>query len=64
MAVKTDEVTVNAALLELMPLAEAVTIVLPCVSVDAIPLPLSVATMVLLDAHVTDPEMLPELPSE
>jgi hypothetical protein len=64
MAVKIGAVTVKVALFEVTPLAEAVTVVLPCASVEAMPLPLSVATVVLLDAQVTDPETLPVLPSE
>ena len=56
--------TVKIALFEVTPFAEAVTVALPCARVEATPLPLSVATAVLLDAHVTDPEILPELPSE
>lgn len=58
-----DAVTVKFALLELMPLADAVTTVLPSARVVAMPLALKVATNVLLDAHVTEPETLPVLPS-
>lgn len=64
MAVNAGAVTVKVALLEVMPLAEAVTVVLPCANVEAIPLSLSVATVALLDSQATDPETLPELPSE
>jgi hypothetical protein len=60
----TGAVTVKVALLELIPFADAVMIVLPSAKVDAMPLEFSVATEVLLDTHVTDPETLPELPSE
>lgn len=64
MAVNAGAVTVKVALLEVMPLVEAVTVVLPCANVEAMPLALSVATVALLDSHVTDPETFPELPSE
>lgn len=63
-AVNTGAVTVNAALLEVMPFAEAVMVLLPCASEEAMPLAFSVATVVSLDIQVTDPEILPELPSE
>jgi len=63
-AVNTGAVTVKTALLEVMPFAEAVIVVPPCARLEAIPLALSVATEVLLDAQVTDPETLPVLPSE
>ena len=63
-AVKTDEVTAKVALLEVMPLADAVTVVIPCTRLDAMPLAFSVAIVELLDTQVTDPETLPELPSE
>ncbi|MCR4305123.1 MAG: hypothetical protein NUV63_13035 [Gallionella sp.] len=60
----TGAVTVKVALLELMPFAEAVMVVLPCASDDAMPLAFNVATEVLLDAQVTDPDTLPVLPSK
>jgi len=63
-AVNTGAVTVKVALLEVMPFTEAVTMVLPCARLEAIPLAFSVATVVLLDAQVTEPEILPVLPSE
>lgn len=62
--VNTGAVTVKVALLELTPFAEAVTVVLPCARLVAMPLAFNVATVVLLDAQVTDPETLPVLPSE
>jgi hypothetical protein len=64
MVINSGTVTVKVALLELIPFADAVMIVLPSAKVDAMPLEFSVATEVLLDTHVTDPETLPELPSE
>ena len=63
-AVNTGAVTVKVALFEVMPLADAETVVLPCARLEAMPLALSVATVVSVDAQVTDPETLPELPSE
>lgn len=56
--------TVRVALLEVTPFIEAVMVVLPCAKVEAMPLAFSVATVVSLDAQVTDPETLPVLPSE
>jgi hypothetical protein len=56
--------TAKVAMLELMPFIEAVTVVLPCAKDKAMPLAFSVATAVLLDAQVTEPEMLPVLLSE
>lgn len=64
MAVSALALTVKVALLEVMPLAEAVTVVLPCASVEAMPLAFSVATVALLLAQVTDPVTLPVVPSE
>lgn len=64
MTVNTGAVTVKAALLEVTPFAEAEIELVPCVRDEAMPLAFSVATEVLLDAQVTDPETLPELPSE
>ena len=63
-AVNSGAVTVKVALFEVMPLADAETVVLPCARLEAIPLTLSVATAVLLDVQVTDPETLPVVPSE
>lgn len=63
-AVNAGAVTVKLALLEAMPFADALIIVLPCAKVDAMPLTFSVATAVLLDTQVTAPETLPVLPSE
>lgn len=63
-ASSSDEVTVRVALLEMRPLAEAVTVVVPCANVVAMPLALMVATVALLDDQITEPEMLPVLPSE
>ena len=63
-AVSADAVTVKLAVLEVRPFAEAVTDALPSAKVDAMPLMLSVAIVVLLDAQVTDPEIFPVLPSE
>ena len=63
-AVSSRAVTVRVALLEVMPLYEAVMVVLPCARVEAMPLLFSVATVLSLDAQVTDPEMLPVWPSE
>lgn len=64
MTVNSGAVTVKVALLEVMPFTEAVTEALPCARVDAMPLAFSVATVVLVDTQVTDPEILPVLPSE
>lgn len=53
-AVNTGAVTVNVALLEATPLAEAVTVVLPTATPVATPVALlTVATPVLLDAQIT-----------
>lgn len=53
-AVNAGAVTVNVALLELTPLAEAVTVVLPTATLVATPVvPLIVAILVLPDAQVT-----------
>lgn len=60
----TGAVTVNVVLLELIEFADAVIVVLPCASEEARPLLFNVATPMLLDAQVTDPEILPVLPSE
>jgi|CXWL01.1.fsa_nt_gi hypothetical protein len=63
-AVNAGAATDKLTALDVMPLAEAVISVVPCAKVDAIPLPFNVATVALLDAHATDPEMLPVLLSE
>ena len=63
-AVNTGAVTVKVALLEVTPFNEAVTVVLPCDKVEAMPLAFSVETVELLDVQVTEPETLPKLPSE
>ena len=63
-AVNTGVVTVKVALLEVMPLAEAAMVVMPCARLEAMPLVLTVATVALLEDHVADPETFPELPSE
>jgi hypothetical protein len=57
-------VTVNVVLLEVMPFAEAVMVVVPCVREEAMPLAFSVATVVSLDVQLAEPEMLPDVPSE
>jgi hypothetical protein len=64
MAVNAGAVTDKFTELDMMPLAEAVIAVVPCAKVDAMPLPFKEATVALLDAHATDPEILPVLPSE
>ena len=63
-AVNVGAVTVSVALLDVLPLSVAVTLDAPCSNVDATPLVLTVATLVLLDAQVTDPEIFPVLASE
>ena len=62
-AVTAEAVTFKFALLEVMPFWVAVMVLLPTAKVEAMPLALSVATLPLLEAHVTDPETLPVLPS-
>lgn len=62
-AVNAGAVTFNVVLLEVKPANEAVTVVLPCAREEAMPLPLIVATLVLLDDQMTDPEILAVLPS-
>jgi len=62
--VKAGAVTFKVTLLEFTPLAEAETVVAPTASVDAIPVPFTVATEVLEDAQTTDPDISPKLPSE
>ena len=64
MAIAVSADAVKLAVLEVRPFAEAVTDALPSAKVDAMPLMLSVAIVVLLDAQVTDPEIFPVLPSE
>lgn len=63
-AVNAGAVTVSAAPAEVMPLIEAVIVVAPCARVLAVPLAFRVATAVLLDVQVTEPETLPLLPFE
>lgn len=63
-AVNVAGVTVSVALFEVTPFADAVTDVLPCAKLDAIPLLLSVATVVFVDAQITEPDTLPVLLSE
>lgn len=60
----TGAVTVSAALLEVRPPVEAVTVVLPSFREDAVPLPFIVATALSVDAQIADPERLAVLPSE
>lgn len=63
MAVNTGAVTVKVTLLAVMPLDDAVTVVLPCANVKAV-LEYIVATAVSLDDQITDPETSPVVPSE
>lgn len=63
-AVNSGAVTVNVALLEVTPFANALMVVVPWASADAMPLALGVATVVLLEVQVTDPDTLPVVPSE
>jgi hypothetical protein len=60
----TGAVTVKVALLEVTPFAEAVMLLLPCASEEAMPLAFSMATVVSLDAQLAEPEMSPVVPSE
>ncbi len=60
----TGAVTVKVELLEVMPFAEAVMVLVPSASAAATPLPLSTTIEVLLDVQVTAPEALPVVPSE
>ena len=62
--INSGAVTVNVALLEVIPVVEAVTVVLPSAREDASPLPFIVATAVFEDDQMTDPERLAELVSE
>ena len=64
MAVNSGAVTVKVALLEVTPLADAVMVVLPCAKLVAMPVEFNVATAVLLDAQLTEPETLADTPSE
>jgi hypothetical protein len=57
-------VTVNVTGVEVIPPVEAVTVVLPCAKVVATPLALIVATEVLVDAQITEPDTSAELVSE
>ncbi len=63
-AVNAASVTVNVALFDAKPLAEALTVVVPLVLEVKTPLPFIVATAVLVDVQITDPEASDELPSE
>jgi hypothetical protein len=47
-----------------MPLADAVIVLTPCTKLDATPTVSTDATIVLLEVHTTDPEMLPVVLSE
>lgn len=60
----TCAVTVNVTLLEVTPFNDALTMVVPTVRAEAMPLELSVATAVLLEAHVTGPKILSVVLSE
>lgn len=62
MAANTGAVTVKVAVLDVTPLDVAVTLLLPCAKVDALPLVFIVATDVLLDDQVTDVVTLPVVP--
>lgn len=57
-------VTVKVAVLELTPLNEAEMVLMPGVKVEAMPVAFNVATAVLLETQVTEPETLPVVPSE
>lgn len=63
-AVNSGAVTVNVALFEVTPFANALMVVVPWARADAMPLALGVDTVVLLEVQVTDPDMLPVVPSE
>lgn len=63
-AVSAGAVTVNVATLEFTPFAEAVTLVVPCAKLEAIPLVFKVATVVALEVQITDADALPVVPSE
>ena len=60
---KTGAVTINVAPLDVMLPEVAVMDVVPCVRVAAMPLALTVAMAVSLDAQVTEPERSPVEPS-
>lgn len=64
MAVSTGAVTLTVAVFEILPPNEAVIVVLPNAKPVTIPLGLTVATAVSLETQVTEPEMLPVVPSE
>lgn len=64
MAVNAGALTIRVELLEVMPLNDAVTVVLPCPREDATPLAFSEATAVSLEAQTTDPDTLPVVPFE
>lgn len=63
-AVNTGGVTVNVALLEMMPLVEALIFVVPIARLLALPVLLSVTTLGVSDDQITEPETLPALWSE
>ena len=63
MAVSDLWVTVKATRFELMPPSDAEILLLPCANVEAMPLLLMVAMVVLLDDQVTVPEIFPVVPS-
>lgn len=63
MAVKAAGVTVSVTLVAEIPFSDAPTVLVPCASVLATPLALTVATAVLLDVQVTEPDTLPVVPS-
>lgn len=63
MLVNTGAVTVSVALFEFTPPSEAVMVLLPMLSPEAIPLAFSVATAVLLECQATEAEMSPVLAS-
>jgi len=64
MPVNTGAVTFRVEMLEVMPFNEAVSDVVPSDRPVAMPLALTVATAMSEEAQVTEPEMLPEVPSE
>lgn len=63
-AVSAGAVTVKVALLEVMPLNTAVTLVVPCANEAAIPVAFTLATAALPDTQVTEFEILPVVESE
>ena len=59
MELKAAALTVSVAEFDVKPRAEAVIVVVPAPSVDAIPVEFIVAIVVLLDDQTTEPEILP-----